>query len=286
MQFFEAAITRVKKALDDTRAANAQGFTELIEVDKWEVTYNNLLTDKENTAKLVNLSELALKFQMGYGLEKSLTFTDKLESDISSFQELPVESINISKRPEMQLLNAQQGLLELDMNRLKWGYLPSVFAYGAYNFNRQGNKLDLFASDANDPTKQWYKIALIGVTLDINIFDGLQRHNKIQQAKIEYQKNKNVIRNLEAGSQLEATQAAILYNNAYKGLQTQKKNIDLAQRILDVSQKKYVAGVGTNSEVVFAETSLQDAQTNYYNFVFALITAKIDYQKATGTLVK
>jgi len=286
IQLIEAGLERLKKALNDTRAANQQGFTELIDVDRLEVQYNNLVTEKENTLKLISLSELALKFQMGYNLNDAIELTDKLDASLTDFQDLSASGINVSRRPEMELLKAQQGLLELDLNRLKWGYLPTVAAYGAYNFNRQGNKLDLFTNDATNPTKQWYKVALIGVTMDISIFDGLQRHNKIQQAKISYQKNQNDLRNLEFGAQLEATKAVITYNNSYSGLQIQKKNLELARRVADVTQKKFSTGVGTNLEVVNAEAALKEAQTNYYNAVYEMLVAKIDYQKATGTLVK
>ena len=33
-------------------------------------------------------------------------------------------------------------------------------------------------------------------------------------------------------------------------------------------------------------TELKTAQTNYYNAIYEMLIAKIDYQKATGTLVK
>lgn len=60
--------------------------------------------------------------------------------------------------------------------------------------------------------------------------------------------------------------------------------MELAAHVVEVAQKKYEAGVGSNLEVTNAETSLKEAQTNYYNAVFDMIVAKLDYQKATGTL--
>ncbi len=286
IKLLDANIVRLKKILDETKALNQQGFVELIDVDRLEVQYNNLNTEKEKIVKMIKLSETMLKFQMGYDLNNTITLSDNLDVNTGEYQELGSSKINIAQRPDYQLLQAQRGLLELDVKRLKWGYLPTLAAYGAYNFNRQGNKLDLFAKDANDPTKQWFKIALIGVTLDVNIFDGLQRHNKIQQAKIAAIQNGNTLRNIELAGELEATLASTNYNNAYSDLITQKKNMELAQRVVDVAQKKYAAGLGSNIEVVTAETSLKESQTNYYNAVYDMIVAKIDYQKATGTLVK
>jgi outer membrane protein TolC len=159
--------------------------------------------------------------------------------------------------------------------------MPTLAAYGAYQYNAQREKFDFL-----DTEQQWFKIALIGATLNLTIFDGFQRHNKIQQAKISSLKNLNTIKTIEQAGELEATIASISYNNAYSSVLVQKKNMILAQHVYDVAQKKYQGGVGTTLEIVNAETSLKEAQTNYYNAVYDMLIAKIDYQKAIGTLTK
>jgi outer membrane protein TolC len=53
-----------------------------------------------------------------------------------------------------------------------------------------------------------------------------------------------------------------------------------------VSQKKYEQGVGSNLEVINAQTSLKESETNYFNAVYDMLVYKIDYLKAIGTLVK
>jgi outer membrane protein len=280
IKLLEANIARLKKIFEDTKAFNQQGFAELIDVERLEVAYNNLITEKDKTVKLIGLSETLLKFQMGYKLSEPITLSDSLNIEISSFQELSPKA-DFSARPDYQLVQAQQKLLNLDTKRLKWGYLPTLAAYGAYQYNAQRQEFDLFDTD-----KKWFKIALVGVTLNLNIFDGLQRYNKIQQAKIASLKNQNTLRTIEMAAELETTVASISYNNAYASVQIQKKNMELAQHVYDVAQKKYQGGVGSNLEIVTAETSLKEAQTNYYNAVYDMLVAKIDYLKATGTLVK
>lgn len=286
-KLLEANIVRLKKILDDTKAMNQQGFVELIDVERLEVQYNNLLTEKDKTVKLIGISETLLKFQMGYSLSDPINLSDNLDVNSDSFQELGTGKIDITQRPDYQLLQAQQTLLDIDVKRYKWGYMPTLAAYGSYQYNSQRNKFDFLSPvDKTNPTKQWFKIALIGATLNFNLFDGFQRHNQIQQAKISSMKNLNNIKSIEMAGQLEASVASINYNNAYAGLLSQKKNMELAQHVVEVAQKKYQGGVGSNLEIVTAETSLKEAQTNYYNAVYDMLVAKIDYQKAVGTLVK
>jgi outer membrane protein TolC len=53
-----------------------------------------------------------------------------------------------------------------------------------------------------------------------------------------------------------------------------------------VSKIKYEQGIGSNLEILNAEASLKEAQTNYYNALYEALIAKVDYEMATGTLIK
>lgn len=284
LKLLDINLVRLKKMLDDIKAMNEQGLVEVIDVERLEVQHNNLLVQKEQTVKLVGLSETNLKFQMGFDLDKPLELTDSLTFSETEFEELAIGKLDFTKRPEYRLQQTQLRLNEIDKKRYQWGYLPTLAAYGSYQWNTQRQQTDFFDFDKNNPLKQWYKIGLIGATLNFNIFDGFQRHHKIQRAKIKFQKSQNEQRKLELAFQLESTVSAITYNNAYSALLVQRKNMELARHVHEVSQKKYENGVGSNLEVVNAEADLQQAEINYYNAVYDMLIAKIDYQKSIGAL--
>lgn len=280
----EANITKLKKIYEDTKASNTAGLVELIDVERLEVQYNNLLTEQEKTMRSIEISEAVLKFQMGYGVNDPITLTDNLNIE-TNFEELS-KTADITQRPDYQLLTAQQTLLDLDVKRLKYGFMPSLSLYGSYQYNAQRNKFNFFDATDSDPTKKWFKVALVGATLNLNIFTGWQRMNRIEQTKITAFKNQNTLKTLALNAQLETSMASINYTNAHASLIRQKKNVELAEHVADVARKKYQEGVGSNIEVITAETSFTEAQTNYYSSIFDMIVAKTDYLKATGTLVK
>ncbi len=280
-KLLDANIIKLKKIFDDTKAFNQQGFVEQIDLERLEVQYNNLVVEKEKTDRLIGLSESLLKFQMGYKISEPIILTDSLTFENNDVASLLSGKIDISKRADYQLLQSQQRLYQLDLKRQRLGYMPTVAAYGSYQYNAQRQKFDF-----TDGSQSWFKISLIGGTVNLNIFDGLQRHNRIQQAKIAVQKGENNLKNIELAAEIEATISEVTYQNAYASLQTQKRNMQLAQHVFDVSQKKYEQGVGSNLEITNAQTALKEAQTNYYNAVYDMIVSKIDFQKATGTLVK
>ena len=83
---------------------------------------------------------------------------------------------------------------------------------------------------------------------------------------------------------LQVAQSQITLKNSIDKLTFQKENMELAQEIFRVTKIKYEEGVGSNLEVVEAETAYKEAQTNYYSALYDAMIAKIDLQKAHGTL--
>ena len=279
IKLLDANLTKLGKLLSDTKAFNAQGFVEQIDVDRLEVAFNNLTTEKQKFERLITLSEYMLKFQMGYVGKENLTLTDSLS--VSENTEINASTIDISKRSEYQLLEGQQRVNTINVKRLKFGYMPTLVAYGSLGANGFGNDLKYVGY-----INKYFQTRLIGATLSLNVFDGFQRHYKIQQAKLDFKKGENNLKNLQLAIELEGASAVVNYNNAISSLQVQKRNLDLAKNIYTVSQKKYEQGVGSNLEVINAQTSLKESETNYFNAVYDLMVYKVDYLKATGTLVK
>lgn len=281
IKILDLNIDRVKLLKDNTIALNQNGFAEKIDVDRLEVNYNNLLTEREKTVRLIELSEVMLKFQMGFELQKPIQLTDdmsKIESGEDA-KSISADNIDITKRPEFMVLQSQQKLNELDIKRSKLSYIPTLAAYGIFAEQFQKNQLDFNA-------KNWFPYAFIGATINFTIFDGLQQHWRTQQSKVNLMKTQNSFSLLKQSIGLEVQTATVNYKNALVSLQTQKKNIALARNVYDVTKKKYEQGIGSSLDMNTTENDLHTAETNYYNSLYDLIIAKIDYQKATGTLIK
>ncbi|MBN8701948.1 MAG: TolC family protein [Bacteroidetes bacterium] len=282
MKLLDANVERIKKLADDTKALNDNGFVEKIDLDRITVAYNNLVVEKEKIKRLLELSTHLLKYQMGMNQSVQLTLTEKI-SDIK-FQPTTTianEKFNYSSRIEYSLFESQRKSAELKLKSERFAHMPSIFLYGNASANRMGNKFDVF-----DTKMGWYPTILVGGTVNVPIFSGLQKHYKIQQAKIEVAKANNNLQFMEQSIDLELASSKTNLQNATATLDMQKKNIELAEEVYRVSKLKYEQGVGSNLEVLTAETSLKESQTNYYNALFDALVAKIDFDKAIGGLVK
>ena len=282
IKLFDANITRLKKLLDNTKAYNKEGLVEKIDVDRLEVSYNNLVSEKAKIERLIDLSEALLKFQMGYKISDAIVLSDKLNADTENNSSIAEDAkINFSNRPEFAILETQKNINLIDIKRNRLAYLPTMFAYASLGYNGYNTKFDFLNKAQN-----WYPVSIIGATLNVPIFDGLQKHWKIQQAKLNLVKTTNSLQGLQMAIEFETKSALVNYQNALASMETQKKNTALAQSIYEVSEKKYQQGIGSNVEMLNAQTALTEAQTNYFNAIYDMLVAKLDYMKATGTLVK
>ena len=277
MKLMNANVERIKKLSEDTKALNANGFVEKIDVDRITLAYNNLMLEKEKVQRFLDLSLNLLKFQMGMDQSATLTLTDKL-SDIT-FQVLDVsaEKVDYKKRVEYSILTSQKRANELDLKRNRFGYYPTVVAYAAANANAQRDEFDFF-----DTKKSWYPIGIVGATINVPIFDGLQKHHRIQQSKLNLMKSENDLKSIESAIDLDVANAKTLLQNSSQSLDMQKQNIALAEEVFRVSKLKYDQGIGSNIEVITAETALKESQANYYSALYDALVAKVDYDKATG----
>ena len=84
LNLINANLERLKKLFDETKALNTEGFVEKIDVDRLQISYNNLMLEKTNLERLVALSKDMLKFQMGMPVDESIELTEKMSEALES----------------------------------------------------------------------------------------------------------------------------------------------------------------------------------------------------------
>ena len=60
--------------------------------------------------------------------------------------------------------------------------------------------------------------------------------------------------------------------------------MDLAKTVYETTQFEYSKGVTTMSDMLNAEFSYRQAQTNYLTSIINLVNYRLDYEKAKGTI--
>jgi outer membrane protein TolC len=272
-------VARLDTLLKETRELNKQGFVEKIDVQRLDVQANNLRTELENVNRLQELSYALLKFQMGFPMEESIRLSESLEKvELATFNTNAAGDFNYANRIEYSILQTQENLAELDLKSIKAGYLPRLVLNANYGYNAGANAFsDLM-------TKQWFDNAAITVALQIPIFDGFSKKYKAVQSENNLQKVRQSYSLLKSSIDLQRSQASITMKNALESMKEQKANLDLANEISRVTRVKYQQGVGSNLEVLNAESSIKESQANYFTALYNALVAKVELEKANGTL--
>jgi outer membrane protein len=280
LRLLKENLDQLQTTLRQTKGLYEAGFAEKLDYQRLEVAYNNLQTEYNKAAELTALAYLTLKLQMGYPLDQPIALTDTLpELPLLLPDSLSLQNFNPAQRLEYQILLAQRRALELNLRRYQVAYLPSLVFISSLATQAQRNEFDFF-----DTKKRWFPIAFIGFQLQVPLFDGLRKASQVSQARLELLKNQNDLYQLRQALTLEAQNARIQLLNALQNLTIQKRNLELAQTVLETTQKKVEAGLASTVESVQAQNAYQQAQLGYTTALLEAHSAYIDWQKALGLL--
>jgi len=244
-------IITLEKSLTEVKAMYEAGFMESLDVDRLQLSYDNLTTQLENIKGVIDLSYNLLKFQMGYPIDESIQLSESIEElivkfDADSYDDISIE-IDPSRRVEFQLLNTTQELNNLDLKRNKAGYYPSVGAFASIQESLQ--RPNLFDGDQTG----FLPTGLLGFNISIPIYDGGEKSAKIQKVKMNIEKTNLEKSEFTRAMTLQVRNSQVALRNAKRNLENRKQALDMTQSIYDRTKIKFTEGVGSSVEVTQAE---------------------------------
>lgn len=277
LHFIDEGLQRLQKLYHDDSIMYKNGFAERLDLDKVQVQINNLRSTRNSIANVVELAYAAMKFAIGVSQKDTVVLKEDLTT-ANVKENLLDENFNYEDRTEIKTLGYLKRLQELDMKRNRMGFIPTVAAVGNYGINGMGQKF------FTDNSTIWIKSSFIGVNVNIPIFDGFQRRYKIEQSRLNVQKAENNLSNVKQAIDLEQTITKSGLLNALNNLDIQERNMELAERVYNMTKKKFEQGLGSSFEVLQSDADLQTAQSNYFNALYNAIVARISYQYSLGKL--
>jgi len=277
LYFLGEGVKRLEKLYRDDSIMYVNGFAERLDLDKVQVQLNNLRTTTSIVESSVSISYAALKFALGVSQKDSVLLREDLSTEAIKGNVLD-DNFEYEDRAEIRTLDFSKRLRELDAKRHQLGYLPTVSLAGNYSIVGQGQKF--FTSNET----RWFKTAFVGINVNVPIFDGNQRKQRLQQANLQVEKIDNTTNFAKQGIDLQQTITRELLKTALLNLDTQERNMALAESVYNTTKKKFEAGLGSSFEVLQADNDWQTAQANYFNALYNSIIAKIGFQSSLGKL--
>lgn len=268
-------IENLEKILFETKEIYKAGFAEQLDVDRLELSLANLVTEKDALVQQKEIAINALKFVLAYPTDQELLLEDNIESLLVESDEGKLTgTINHQNRPEYRVAETGLKLGELNIEQYERGYWPNLAAFGAYQYQYQGDNF----SDGF-----WAPTFLLGARVNVPIFDGFLKRAQKDRATIALKQDINRTNMLKDLINLEVENARKQYMLAKDKLASQERNLALAEKIHKTTQIKYKEGVGSSLEVSQSEQSLYQTQQNKIQAMFDLLRAKVALDQALGS---
>jgi len=277
--YLKQSITRLQKLKDDQEKLFKNGFAEKLDIDKTQVALNNLMTTSSQIEQLSEIGKASLKFALAINQKDTLELKDSLSADMVKKDLLEMGDFKYTDRKEIQLLNVVKDLQGLDIRRNKLSYIPTLASYWNYTRNALGQSFNLFSF-----SDKWFKASVIGINMNVPIFDAGQKVQRLKQARLNLEKTNNTIENIQRAIDLQLKAASTLFGNALSNLDMQERNVQLAERVYNTTKKKYEQGLGSSFELLQTQSDLETAESNYFQAMFDAINARISYLRALGKI--
>ena len=277
----ESSLNKVKQNLENLRVMMEQtrkmyetGMAELIDVDQFSVTVNQLENTRRAMERNLEMNYNMLRFTLGLPADTEITLTDDLNSlfEESGAAELLMRDFNKEQNLTYKILNSQTEISKKMWDLEKWNYGPTLAGFYNYNFKLRTTGFDMTPNH------------LAGFSVNVPIFSSGMRSAKTTQARIDYEITE---RNAEImGDQLELRESQLKYNlqSSLDNYFTQQENVGVAQRLLDNYRRKYQQGMASSLDVTQANSNYLEAESAYLTAVFEVMNARLQLEKLMDNL--
>ena len=271
LSFIDSNISYVDQMLQNMDLMVGQGMLVQTEADKIRINRLNLENTQANLQATKSQLEEVLKILIGMDPKATLT----LQNDQMVQQTLLVDK-NASNLFAIQLLEQQRMMAQEEAKGIKMGYLPNVNLYGIYQYNYNMNPETDFRTGIDG--------AFVGLRVDWNLFDGLDKHHKAAMNALKQQQIETQTAFTQQQLQLQIDQNKRLIAVKVNALDIAKEQLKLAEAIHQHANLKFTEGlIGTN-DLLQAQTGLEQAQTGVVAAYVALRQAELDYLKSNGNI--
>jgi outer membrane protein TolC len=278
LEVLEKSLEQLSHNLDVAEKSFDQGIISEYEMLRARVEKLNVEPQLIGAESNLKVSRKRLKSYLGLPLEEELTLAADL-SDTADIQLPPLDSLlNLAQnnRPEISQARLQKEGYDKGVRIAKGGWLyPNLYLNSRYQVTASSDNFKLEEREIS-------KSMTVSLLLNIPLFDGARTIGEVRKAKIDYYQAVLAEKQLQDDIRLEVEQA---YDNlllARTALKLQKETIAQAEEGMRIADIRYQSGIGTQLEVLSAQTALLQARSQLAETVYQLRLAGSELKKATG----
>jgi len=272
------AVRSAQAHLDDVKQRRLGGVASDFDVLRAEVELSNFQAELIQSKNAINIAMAELLKVMGVSQDSDFALTDELVFVPSKITMAQAVEAAFHNRPDLfgrQFdIKLQKELLTVARSR----YWPVISGYYDNIWSKP---------DPHNSTKiEWGRAWSAGLTATLPVFDGFSREGEIIQQKARLKQSQINLIDVEETALFELTKAQLSIENAEEFVESQRLNLTRAAEGSRLANVGYKEGINTQVEVIDAESALTKAKSLYYQAIYSHLIAKLDLQKAMGTLAE
>jgi outer membrane protein len=276
LQISTDAVRSSQAHLDNVKLRQRGGVASDFDVLRAEVELSNFQAEFIQNKNAISVAKANLIKIMGISQDSDFVLSDELlyvPSNITMEQAVETAYKN---RPDLLGrefdIKRQRELLKIARSQ----YYPMISGYYTNTWAKP------------DPHSmmqiEWGHAWQAGVTASIPIFDGFAREGSLVEQKARLKQGQIDLIDAEETTIFELTKAQLNIENAAEFIESQRLNLNKAQEGLRLAEVGYKEGTKTQVELIDAQAALTTARANHYQAIYSHIIAKLDFQRAMGTL--
>jgi len=273
----QKTIEWTKKNLETAKMKFEVGSTVKLDVLRWE----SELVKANSSLKKIAASEVTATYLLFHSMGKKFNESD-LMVELMSLGEIEALFENSSIDQSSTIENSTTSLILKESVKIAKGqsdiafsnFLPKVNAF----YKKTWPAKDAFLP--NSDASYWSA----GIVISIPLFSGLRNYTSYKQSKSE--EFKSIADSIAVKNNLKILKERLKANfNVLKdAAASSKKQEELAKAQLDSIQKRYDAGVDTQSHLLEVSVIVQNAELGYISSLFDALKAESEYNKITGNM--
>ena len=264
-----------KKDLKEVNELYKNGFQEEENVEQIRITLAqaelSLLQAIKTRDNQINL----LKLVLGININDELVLVTSLDDFIgdnvvfgNSFEDFDTDK-NVDIKISQNMFDTKR--IEYKLEKSK--QLPKISGFVSGTYTGYNNEFNF-----TDKSQSWFGSSVVGVNLEIPLFNANRMNVSSQKAKIAMEQARANLEEQEEKTQAEVIQKLNDYQLANKSLSVNEQNMNLAISIEDKNSIKFFEGLVSSFELRQAQIQLLDSQQKYLNSVIELISIKTELE--------
>ena len=257
---------------------NARKASEL-ELTRAKTTLANAVPDVYNAESSVILSLWQLKAVMGVDLDENIDVSEKLgdyaNRMLGDMADSASDSLSLENNSTMRQLAIQAEQLANTIKMQQFANIPTLSLSFAYNFNAMTN-------DFNFSEYRWSPYSYVGLTLQIPIFAGGQRHNAIRQAKVQAAELDVQRADTERQLRISIRQNLNQMETAMKSYGASLTALESAEKAYNITAKSYEVGSSTLTDLNDAQLAYTQSQLAVSQAIYDFVIAKSSLESTIG----